>query len=156
MVNELAWIQGPRPKPEKVRNQTCTAMTKDLTGFIIMEQLLRWRWHKDFFRNQPATEKIVNGKKVTLPGRQRIERQLYPKFCLGTKGFLDYMEKNERFAQSFFNYETNEWDIRPEWPDIVKRFSKLPLSSTERSFGEYYRRIWNDFDAIDKRADNDT
>ena len=98
MVNELAWIQGPRPKPEKVRNQTCTAMTKDLTGFIIMEQLLRWRWHRDFFRNQPATEKIVNGKKVTLPGRQRIERQLFPKFCLGTKGFLDYMEKNERFC----------------------------------------------------------
>ena len=43
---------------------------------------------------------------------------------------------------AFFKWETNEYDVRPEWPDYIKEYAK-DLTPKEKSEGTTYRKIWN-------------
>ena len=98
-MNADAWIQGPRSKIEKLKNQTCHHYIKDSTGFIIFEHLLRWKIeHPDFFSNVPGNKFDKNSNKRIA---SNIPRKKYPKFCQASKGFLEFMENQERLSLKF-------------------------------------------------------
>ena len=93
-MNADAWIQGLKLKSEKLKNQTCHHYIKDSTGFIIFEHLLRWKIeYPKFFKNDPGNIYDKNTNRVIA---SNVQRKKYPKFCQASKGFVQFIEKQER------------------------------------------------------------
>lgn len=153
-TSPLQWISTPRVRPEKAKNQTCHHMTKDTSGFLIMEHILRWKEeYPEYFKNMPAPlpaplPRVAAGIRPTppLPKKARSmltpPRKRFPRLCNGPKNFIEYLDKQERYAMSYFGWETNEWDIRPEWPDYIKQYSQS-YTVAEHKLGDLYRKLWN-------------
>ena len=107
-MNTAAWIQGPKTKLEKLKNQTCHHYVKDSTEFIIFEHLLRWKVEfPDFFSNMPGNKFEAKSTKRIASG---IPRKKYPKFCQASKGFIDFLENQERL---------NLNDIKADHPELA-------------------------------------
>jgi hypothetical protein len=88
------WIDTPRLRPEKMKNQTCHLMTKDITGFIEIEQLVRWKdEYPEFYVNKPYVPKVVASIKEK---KTPTERRKFAKMCLGPSNFIEFLDKNER------------------------------------------------------------
>jgi hypothetical protein len=125
-----AWITSIKLLPTKRQNQTCYLMTKDNSNLIEIEHVQRWKKEfPEYFTKQEVGDNEPPKNKV-------------PKFCKGPQNWRDWFNKQEPFVRGMFNWKTNEYDIRPEWPDYVKEFAQ-PFNEDEKKFGSNYRRIWN-------------
>ncbi|CBY39255.1 unnamed protein product [Oikopleura dioica] len=106
------WIQSLKLKPEKMKNQTCFMMTKDMGPYIHEDQVTRW---KQQFPNWRMSEKDLADMK--FKGSQT------PEFC-STDKFAEFLTKREKNYRAFLKWKTNEYDILQTPPEYLEEFLK--------------------------------
>lgn len=121
------WISSPIIKNEMRHNQTCTLMIKDISTYIELDHVVRWKSEYPEWRMDP--------KKVV---RRKTKGKEMPDFCKAGEGFSELMEKKEPEFRTFLNYKTNEYDIRNFIPEYLREFAK-PLTTTERQDPKFHR-----------------
>merc|ERR1712106_463103 len=93
---------------ESNKNQTCTMAMRDQTSYI---QASDPSFTSDKSKDSPlktSTGEIKQGAKM-------------PKLC-GPVNFKQHLQDKQQNVFDFFSFETNEHDIRPEWPSHVTEF----------------------------------
>ena len=67
-------------------------MTRDVTGLIEIEQLIRWKDDfPQYFENNPKI--------------QTVPRSKYPRMCGATENFIEYLEKYDRFVRRYYQLQ---------------------------------------------------
>ena len=124
------WINTPKIKATKAKNQTCYMMVKDMSQYIIMDQVLRWKEQYPQWRNTEAYyQKLTAGNDV-------------PAVCTKPASkFYEWLNKTETNARSFFNWQTNKYDFRETWPQYILDFRE-PFTKEEAK-KKNYRRLFN-------------
>ena len=80
---------------------------KDLSDYIIFEKLLRWkREYPSQFKN--IEHGYIRANQTVLPKRSVFELC----FNVGSKSFKEWLEKQEPYVRWFFQWPTNQYDIR--------------------------------------------
>jgi hypothetical protein len=121
-VSEQAeWIDDPYILPKKSKNQTCNMFLADMTPHIFISQILRW--------------------KTQFP-EAFSDRESRLSLCTYYSGqFYKILRRKMANTMNFFNFSTNNFDLKQKWPEYISSFVKFYNSQNITKHSNQSRNI---------------